>query len=158
MFMHHFNMCKPISSQKPFSLFSFKSNGFNAVVLLILQHENILLIGCIFFSFIILIIRTGKCQIIPLNCHTTCIYKSEVASLFVLCRCIQPQVLCLNPSPFYCLVYILVSQHKWLNAIGQTKASSLSSAITRDTHGEAGISKNYCATNSGGPEIELRSS
>ncbi len=38
-----------------------------------------------------------------------------------------------GPSP-YCLILLSVSQHRWLNAFGQKKVSSLSLAITRDAH------------------------
>jgi hypothetical protein len=36
------------------------------------------------------------------------VYYSEVASLVVLCRCIQPQVLCLNPTPPFTVSFSFV--------------------------------------------------
>ncbi len=98
--------------------------------------------------------QTNKHMLHSTVIHVRRVYLSEVASLVVLCRCIQPQVLCLNPNPPFTVSLLFVDHNRdgWMDG---WKASSHSSAITRDTHSEAGISKNYSATNSGGPAVEL---
>ncbi len=98
-----------------------------------------------FTSWIDLIIYNGrphiyKCRLcyvfLPNNNKLTLSWSEFCGVIF--CHLVWPVTGAdWRPRPSICsLIFVCVSQHRWLNAIGQKKAPFHSLAITRDTHNE----------------------
>jgi hypothetical protein len=95
-----------------------------------------------FTSWIDLIIYNGrphiyKCRLCYVFWYKLTLSWSEFCGV-IFCHLVWPVAGAdLRPRPSICsFIFVCVSQHRWLNAIGQKKAPFHSLAITRDTHNE----------------------